>query len=120
MSNKYKVEIKAQKYISGGFLDEIYSDEEYDFSLEFYDEYSALQFIELEEYYFDKNDSYHVYKICDKSKPIKINQENEEESFKELLLQNRQLLLNNRKAIDESLELIETMLNRRSWTKYNT
>ena len=112
MSNEYKVDIKAQEYISGEFLNEVYSDEEYDFSLEFYDEYSALQFIELEEYYFDKNDSYHVYKICDKSKPIRINNETKEESFKELLLQNRQLLLNNRKAIDESLELIEKMLNK--------
>ena len=112
MSNKYKVEIKAQKYISGGFLDEIYSDEEYDFSLEFYDEDSAEEFIEREEYYFDMSDNGHRYIICGKSKPIKINQENEGESFTELLLQNKQVLLNNRKAIDESLELIEKMLNK--------
>ena len=101
MSNKYKVEIKAQKYISGGFLDEIYSDEEYYFSLEFYDEDSAEEFIEREEYYFDMGDNGHRYIICGKSKPIRINNETKEESFTELLLQNKQVLLNNRKAIDE-------------------
>lgn len=111
MSNKYKVDIKAQKYISDG----IYSDEEYDFSLEFYDEMSALLWIEREEYYFDMSDNGHRYMICSKSNPIRINNKpkpTEEESFRELLLQNKQVLLNNRKAIDESLELIETMLNK--------
>lgn len=112
MSNKYKVDIKAQKYISGGFYDEVYSDEEYDFSLEFYDEMSAEEFIEREEYYFDMSDNGHRYMICSKSSPIRINNKNEEESFTELLLQNKQVLLNNRKAIDESLELIEKMLNK--------
>lgn len=108
MNNKFKVDIKAQKYISDG----IYSDEEYDFSLEFYDEMSALLWIEREEYYFDMDDNGHRYIVCSKSNPIRINNKNEEESFTELLLQNKQVLLNNRKAIDESLELIETMLNK--------
>ena len=116
MSNKYKVDIKAQKYISGGFCDEVYSDEEYDFSLEFYDEMSALLWIEREEYYFDMDDNGHRYIVCGKSNPIRINNETkpttEEESFRELLLQNKELLLNNRKAIDKSLKLIENMLNR--------
>lgn len=36
----------------------------------------------------------------------------EEQSLRELLQQNKDLLLNNRKAIDESLKLIDTMLNK--------
>ena len=36
----------------------------------------------------------------------------EEQSLRELLIKNKEVLLGNRKVIDESLELIETMLNR--------
>ena len=36
----------------------------------------------------------------------------EEESLRELLIKNKEVLLGNRKAIDKSLELIETMLNK--------
>ena len=75
---QYRVDIKAQKYISGDFCEETYSDEEYDFSLEFYDEMSASNYIDEEEYYFDMSDNGHRYIICGKSKPIKINQENVE------------------------------------------
>ena len=41
-----------------------------------------------------------------------LNKITEEQSFRELLLQNKELLLSNRKAIDKSLELIEIMLNK--------
>ena len=120
--NKYRVDIKAQKYISGDFCEEIYSDEEYDFSLEFYDEMSASNFIDEEEYYFDMNNGGHRYIICGKSNPIRINQETEEESLKELLIQskellfkikNKELLLENTNEINKSLELIDIMLSKR-------
>lgn len=66
--SKYRVDYETRKWTSGGYCEEVFSEEVYKFSSYFDSEIEALVFIENEEYHEDEEGN--TYIIISKTNPI--------------------------------------------------